>query len=139
MPEDKNFVSPITGLPTSEETLKADLSNPYLLSSGTYTNNIKPTDFSNLSSYSSQDPNAIDKRYEAQSWGDVAGNGLVRFGLTTGTKFMNMLGYVGSLPLAIADGELAFNNAYLRAFDSLEESIKESFPVYHESTMDQKN
>lgn len=139
MSQENTFINPITGLPEKTEKLRAELDNPFLFSSGTYNYDIDPRDFGNIGRVAFEDPNLIDKRYANQSWGETAGHGLARFGLTTATKFMETLGFIGGLPLSIADSEMAFDNAWIRAFEELEEGVKELFPVYHSSDMDKKN
>jgi len=75
------------------------------------------------------DINNLDAvRGERQPMSAKLGAGAVRLVGTTGTKFMEGLGFVGGLTSGSMD--FALNNGWVRLFENAEEEIKKAAPVY---------
>lgn len=69
---------------------------------------------------------------ERQSTADKVANGLVRLVGTTGTKLLEGLGFIGGYVPYMLTGDINYvtDNFWVNGFASLEEGIKESFPIY---------
>jgi len=87
---------------------------------------------------------AEDVRAEAQSWYSSLGNGIARLGLTTGTKLLSGVSSVGDVIMNSAaslalDEDVSGATPLSGLFDSMEEAIKEAFPVYNTRADQRKN
>lgn len=75
----------------------------------------------------------IEWQAQHQSTGNRLAHGLGRLVTTTGTKFLEGVGFVASLPTAIAKGDIdaMLENSWVTAISDLEETAKESMPIFH--------
>ena len=67
-------------------------------------------------------------RGERQPWSAQLGLGLTRLVGTTGTKFMEGLGFIGGL--ASGDMDYALDNGWVRFWENTENKLKEELPIY---------
>lgn len=74
-----------------------------------------------------------DTRAQNQSVGEQIGHGLARLVGTTGTKFLEGLGYTATaIPALLAgDAGIMVDNGWSSMWSNAEQSIKDSMPVYH--------
>lgn len=148
-------LDPMTGLPVSDAqeqlNLKSNLdvfkstgqfvkpSLPSLSTSPIQTSSLE--DFQELPKFAGWDQGAAeDVRAEDQSWYSSLGNGIARFGLTTGTKLLSGVAGIGEfavsdavkgLSSALGEGEAFQFTPLSDAINSVEEAIKKAFPVYN--------
>jgi len=75
----------------------------------------------------------VEWQAQHQTVGNMLLHGVGRFASTTGTKFMEGLGYFGGMLVSplMSDPNFAIDNAWVNLFSGLEEGIKRELPIHH--------